>query len=93
MESGSRRRKTQRVGHEGRGGVAVQVFTEKVQFAIAGPQDLHADIGSDEGGGMGLSQARQQNPNCGHIDIIGDIVESANMVIRRPRTNGVPWAR
>jgi deoxyhypusine synthase len=38
---------------------------------------------------MGLSQARQKNPNTGHIDIIGDIVESANIVIRRPRTASV----
>jgi deoxyhypusine synthase len=38
---------------------------------------------------MGLSQARQKNQAAGHIDIIGDIVESANMVIRRPRTASV----
>jgi deoxyhypusine synthase len=28
-------------------------------------------------------------PGAGHIDVIGDIVESANMVIRRPRTASV----
>jgi deoxyhypusine synthase len=38
---------------------------------------------------MGLSQARQQDARAGHIDVIGDIVESANMVIRRPRTASV----
>jgi deoxyhypusine synthase len=38
---------------------------------------------------MGLSQARQKDPRFGHIDIIGDIVESANIVIRRPRTASV----
>jgi deoxyhypusine synthase len=38
---------------------------------------------------MGLSQARQLKTGAGHIDIIGDIVESANMVIRRPRTASV----
>src|SRR2546422_2347474 len=44
---------------------------------------------ADSSIGMGLSQARQQNPGAGHIDIIGDIVESANLVIRRPRTASV----
>src|SRR4249920_1742301 len=67
MDSGSRRCKTQRVGHKGRGGIAVQVFTEKDQFAIAGPQDLHADIGSDEGRGMGLSQVLP----AGVVDEVG----------------------
>ena len=38
---------------------------------------------------MGLSQARQKMPGTGHIDIIGDIVESANLIIRRPRTASV----
>jgi deoxyhypusine synthase len=38
---------------------------------------------------MGLSQARQKKAGTGHIDIIGDIVESANLVIRRPRTASV----
>ena len=38
---------------------------------------------------MGLSQGRQKDPRFGHIDIIGDIVESANVVIRRPRTASV----
>jgi deoxyhypusine synthase len=44
---------------------------------------------ADSSIGMGLSQARQIKPGAGHIDIIGDIVESANMVIRRPRTASV----
>src|SRR5213592_960852 len=44
---------------------------------------------ADSSIGMGLSQARQQAPGAGHIDIIGDIVESANIVIRRPRTASV----
>lgn len=44
---------------------------------------------ADSSIGMGLSQARQKNPKAGHIDIIGDIVESANMVIRRPRTASI----
>jgi deoxyhypusine synthase len=44
---------------------------------------------ADSSIGMGLSQARQKDPRTGHIDIIGDIVESANMVIRRPRTASI----
>ena len=44
---------------------------------------------ADSSIGMGLSQARQHAPGAGHIDIIGDIVESANLVIRRPRTASV----
>jgi deoxyhypusine synthase len=44
---------------------------------------------ADSSIGMGLSQARQIRPACGHIDVIGDIVESANMVIRRPRTASI----
>jgi len=44
---------------------------------------------ADSSIGMGLSQARQKDPRFGHIDIIGDIVESANVVIRRPRTASV----
>ena len=41
---------------------------------------------ADSSIGMGLSQGRHKSAGAGHIDIIGDIVESANMVIRRPRT-------
>jgi deoxyhypusine synthase len=44
---------------------------------------------ADSSIGMGLSQARQKDPRFGHIDVIGDIVESANIVIRRPRTASV----
>src|SRR5437762_2254474 len=44
---------------------------------------------ADSSIGMGLSQARQSTPGAGYIDIIGDIVESANLVIRRPRTASV----
>ena len=44
---------------------------------------------ADSSIGMGLSQARQKTPNAGHIDIIGDIVESANLIIRRPRTASI----
>src|SRR5476651_535814 len=44
---------------------------------------------ADSSIGMGLSQARQKKPGAGFIDVIGDIVESANLVIRRPRTASV----
>ena len=44
---------------------------------------------ADSSIGMGLSQARQKKAGAGYIDIIGDVVESANLVIRRPRTASV----
>ena len=44
---------------------------------------------ADSSIGMGLSQGRQKKPGAGYIDIIGDIVESANVIIRRPRTASV----
>jgi len=44
---------------------------------------------ADSSIGMGLSQARHRDATAGHIDVIGDIVESANIVIRHPRTASV----
>jgi deoxyhypusine synthase len=44
---------------------------------------------ADSSIGMGISQARQQDPRKGQVDVIGDIVESANLVIRRPHTASV----
>jgi deoxyhypusine synthase len=44
---------------------------------------------ADSSIGMGLSQGRHRNPASGQIDVIGDIIESANIVIRRPRTASV----
>lgn len=44
---------------------------------------------SDSSIGMGLSQARQKRAGVGFIDTIGDIVESTNVIIRRPRTASV----
>jgi deoxyhypusine synthase len=38
---------------------------------------------------MGLSQARHRRPGAGQADVIGDIVESANLVIRRRRTASI----
>lgn len=44
---------------------------------------------ADSSIGMGLSQGRQSTPGAGRIDIIGDMIEATNMVIRRPRTASV----
>jgi len=44
---------------------------------------------ADSSIGMGLSQARHRDATAGLIDVIGDIVESANVVIRHPRTASI----
>ena len=44
---------------------------------------------ADSSIGMGISQARHREASAGQIDIIGDVIESANLVIRRPRTASV----
>jgi deoxyhypusine synthase len=44
---------------------------------------------ADSSIGMGVSQARQRVAASGQIDTIGDIVESANLIIRRPKTASV----
>src|SRR3954465_4733079 len=44
---------------------------------------------ADSSIGMGLSQARHRDAAAGAIDVIGDIIESANIVIRHPRTASV----
>jgi deoxyhypusine synthase len=44
---------------------------------------------ADSSIGMGLSQARHKTAGAGQIDVIGDIIESANIVIRRPRTASI----
>ncbi|MEO8482663.1 MAG: deoxyhypusine synthase family protein [Acidobacteriota bacterium] len=41
---------------------------------------------ADSSIGMGLSQARHRDRGAGVIDVIGDIIESANVVIRKPAT-------
>ncbi len=41
---------------------------------------------ADSSIGMGLSQARHRDQTAGMADVIGDIIESANIVIRRPST-------
>jgi len=62
----------------GRDGILTAAYRAKVPIfcpAIA-----------DSSIGMGLSQARHRDPEAGLADVIGDIVESANIVIRRPST-------
>ena len=44
---------------------------------------------ADSSIGMGLSQARQRDPAAGHVDVIGDIIESTNLVIHHLRTASV----
>ena len=44
---------------------------------------------ADSSIGMGLSQARHRDPAAGHVDVIADIIESTNLVIRRPRTASI----
>src|SRR6187397_1017248 len=44
---------------------------------------------ADSSIGMGLSQARHRDASAGLIDVIGDIIESANLVIHHPRTASV----
>ena len=44
---------------------------------------------ADSSIGMGLSQARHLTPNSGHVDVIGDIAESANIVLHRRPTASV----
>lgn len=44
---------------------------------------------ADSSIGMGVSQARHRDARAGHVDVIGDIIESANLVIRRPRTASI----
>jgi deoxyhypusine synthase len=65
----------------GRDGILTAAYRAKVPIfcpAIA-----------DSSIGMGISQARHRDPEAGHIDVVGDIIESANLVIRRPRTASI----
>mgnify|MGYP001185344534 FL=1 len=44
---------------------------------------------SDSSIGMGVSQARHKNKSAGQLDVIGDIIESSNLVIHLRRTASV----
>ena len=44
---------------------------------------------ADSSVGMGISQGRMTDASKGHLDVIADIAESANLVIRRPRTASI----
>lgn len=68
----------QTTGHDG-----ILTAAYRAQVPIFCPAIADSSIG------MGLSQARQRDPSAGHIDVIGDIIESANLVIRRRETASV----
>jgi deoxyhypusine synthase len=44
---------------------------------------------ADSSIGIGISQARHRDPEAGLIDVVGDIVESANVVINSPGTASI----
>ena len=44
---------------------------------------------ADSSIGMGLAQARHADSRHGHIDVVGDVIESTHLVIRRPRTASI----
>lgn len=44
---------------------------------------------ADSSIGMGLSQGRHLKSGVGYIDVIGDVIESTNLVIRRRRTASI----
>ena len=44
---------------------------------------------ADSSIGMGISQARHNRSELGNIDVIGDIIESANLVVHNPRTASI----
>ena len=65
----------------GRDGILTAAF--RSQVPIFCPAIADSSIG------MGVSQSRMADSSRGQIDVIGDIAESANIVIRRPRTASV----
>jgi deoxyhypusine synthase len=44
---------------------------------------------ADSSIGMGLAQARHSRPDAGHIDVIGDVIESSNLVIASAATASI----
>jgi deoxyhypusine synthase len=65
----------------GRDGILTAAY--RAQIPIFCPAIADSSIG------MGVSQARHRDATAGQIDVIGDIIESANLVIHRPRTASV----
>ncbi len=65
----------------GRDGILTAAFRAGVPIFCPGIADSSI--------GMGLSQARHREADAGQIDVIGDVIESANLVIRHPRTASV----
>lgn len=65
----------------GNDGVLTAAFRAKVPIFCPGIADSSI--------GMGLSQARHRRRGAGHVDVIGDIIESANLIIRRPATASI----
>lgn len=65
----------------GRAGILTAAYKAKVP--------IFCPAISDSSIGMGVSQARHRDPTAGRIDVIGDIIESANIVIRRPSTASI----
>jgi len=65
----------------GRDGILTAAFRGNVPIFCPGIADSSI--------GMGLSQARHRDEQAGHVDVIGDIIESANLVIRHPRTASI----
>ena len=57
--------------------------------AYRGSVPIFCPAVADSSIGMGLSQARHRDPAAGHVDVIGDVIESTNLVIRRPRTASI----
>jgi deoxyhypusine synthase len=65
----------------GQGGILTAAYRASLPIFCPGIADSSI--------GMGLSQARHRDAGAGHIDVTGDIIESTNLVIRRPRTASI----
>ena len=62
----------------GRHGILTAAYRAKVPVFCPGIADSSI--------GMALSQARHERSGTGQMDVIGDVIESSNLVIRKPRT-------
>ena len=61
------------------------ILTAAYRFGVP----IYCPAIADSSIGMGLAQARHAAPASGQIDVIGDVIESANLVIRSRRTGSV----